>query len=80
MNVNLGDVLTWIASINASSEPAYNVVVGIVFIQGAAPRTTECPWPPSPSQCPGTARSAASAGRSEIMTMPPIRVGDSNRV
>jgi hypothetical protein len=27
--------------INASSEPAYNVVVGIVFIQGAAPRTTE---------------------------------------
>jgi hypothetical protein len=27
--------------INASSEPTYNVVVGIVFIQGAAPRTTE---------------------------------------
>lgn len=27
--------------INSSSEPAYNVVVGIVFIQGAAPRTTE---------------------------------------
>src|SRR5665811_1281693 len=27
--------------INASSEPAYNVVLGIVFIQGAAPRTTE---------------------------------------
>ena len=27
--------------INASSEPAYNVVLGIVFIQGAAPHTTE---------------------------------------
>ena len=27
--------------INASSEPIYNVVLGIVFIQGAAPRTTE---------------------------------------
>ncbi len=26
---------------NGSSEPAYNAVVGIVFIQGAAPRTTE---------------------------------------
>jgi hypothetical protein len=27
--------------INASSEPAYNVVLGIVFIQRAAPHTTE---------------------------------------
>jgi hypothetical protein len=27
--------------INSSSEPAYNVVVGMVFIQGAGPRTTE---------------------------------------
>jgi hypothetical protein len=27
--------------INASPEPVYNVVVGIVFIQGAGPRTTE---------------------------------------
>ena len=27
--------------VNASPEPVYNVVVGIVFIQGAAPRTTE---------------------------------------
>lgn len=26
---------------NASAEPVYNVVVGIVFIQGAAPHTTE---------------------------------------
>lgn len=35
------DGRTSIDCINASSEPAYNVVVGIVFIQGAAPRTTE---------------------------------------
>jgi len=32
---------TAIDSMNSSSEPAYNVLVGLVFIQGAAPHTTE---------------------------------------
>src|SRR2546422_11228490 len=35
-------------------------------LEATVPRTV------SPSQCPGAARSSASAGRSEIMTMPGI--------
>jgi len=43
LNINneFGAQRSAIDCFNGSSEPAYNVVVGIVFIQGAAPRTTE---------------------------------------
>lgn len=32
---------TGVDCVNSSAEPVYNIVVGIVFIQGAAPRTME---------------------------------------
>jgi len=37
----LSDGRSAIDCFNGSSEPVYNVVVGIVFLQGAGPRTTE---------------------------------------